>query len=110
RTLPSTPAQISGSTNVCMFMPSASSPTGTEATYSVPRVGDNTYNWSVPSGATITSQTQTATDDVITVSYSSGFAGGQISVTATNNCGTSVVARTLTLSQLNPGTPSAIDV
>ncbi len=110
RTLPSTPAVISGSTNVCLFMPSAANPSGTEATYSVARVGDNTYNWTVPAGATITGQTQTATHSVITVSYSAAFTSGSISVTATNNCGTSVVARTLALSRLNPGTPSAIDV
>ncbi|RYZ53478.1 MAG: hypothetical protein EOP49_07255, partial [Sphingobacteriales bacterium] len=110
RTLPSTPAQITGSTNVCLYMPTSSNPSGVEATYSVPRVGVNTYNWTVPAEATITSQTQTATHDVITVSYSAAFTGGTISVTATNNCGTSPVARTLTLNRLNPGTPSAIDV
>ena len=110
RTLPSTPAPITGSTNVCLFMPTSSNPSGVEATYSVPRVGVNTYNWTVPAEATITGQTQTATHDVITVSYSAAFTGGTISVTATNNCGTSPVARTLTLNRLNPGTPSAIDV
>ena len=110
RSLPSTPAPITGSTNVCLFMPTSSNPSGVEATYSVPRVGVNTYNWTVPAEATITSQTQTATHDVITVSYSAAFMGGTISVTATNNCGTSPVARTLTLNRLNPGTPSAIDV
>ncbi|RYE17888.1 MAG: T9SS type A sorting domain-containing protein, partial [Sphingobacteriales bacterium] len=110
RTLPGTPGVIAGPTNPCMFMPSLASPTGTEATYSVPRVGDNTYNWTLPSGAQLASHTQTATHDVITVTFDATFSSGSVSVTATNNCGTSISPRTLALNKLTPGTPSAIDV
>ncbi|RYZ52935.1 MAG: T9SS type A sorting domain-containing protein, partial [Sphingobacteriales bacterium] len=103
-------ALISGPTNVCLYMPTASNPAGVEAVYSVALAANvTTYNWTVPTGATITDQTTTATHSVITVSYSGSFAGGSISVSATNNCGTSA-ARTLALSQLNPSTPSPIDV
>src|SRR5690606_23607528 len=110
RTLPLTPGLIAGSTNVCMFMPSAANPAGVPVTYSVVRSGDNTYDWTLPAGVNLLSQQQTATHDEIEVLFTGAFAGGQISVVATNNCGTSATPRTLALSMLNPGTPSAIDV
>lgn len=46
--------------------------------------GAISYQWSVPAGATIVSGQGTST---ITVDYSGSFTGGQISVFASNNCG-----------------------
>lgn len=110
RVSPSTPGLITGSTNACMFMPTASNPTGTPTTFSVARSANvTTYNWTVPAGANIINHTQTATEDIITVEFTGAYTSGAVSVSAANNCGTSA-SRTLTLTNLNPGTPSAIDV
>jgi hypothetical protein len=50
-------------------------------------VGANSYNWTVPAGASITNGQGTS---AITVSFGSGFtASGNVTVTASNNCGTS---------------------
>ncbi|HRN92409.1 MAG TPA: GEVED domain-containing protein, partial [Ferruginibacter sp.] len=106
RTGPSTPSLISGPKNVCLLMPTAANPSGIPATYSVNAVSGNTYNWQVPSGATILSGQGT---NSIEVSFDGTYSSGNISVTATNACGTSS-ARELTLSVLSPGAPVAIDV
>ena len=107
---PSTPGPITGSNNACLFMPTASNPAGTPTTFSVLRASNVTaYNWSVPAGVNITNQTQTATEDIITVQFTSGFTSGSVSVTASNNCGVSA-ARTLALVVFKPATPSPIDV
>lgn len=70
----------------------------TGITYSVAAVaGAVSYNWTVPTGATITSGTGTRS---IKVNYGPSFSGtGTISVTASNSCGTSP-ASTLQVSAL----------
>ncbi|MBS1742524.1 MAG: lamin tail domain-containing protein [Bacteroidetes bacterium] len=99
---PTSPGIISGPTNVCAYI----APGGTSATYSVPAVAGNTYNWTIPGTALNVTGQGTAS---ISFTYPSGYTGGTISVVATNGCGTSGV-RTLTVTKLNPSTPSAIDV
>ena len=75
---PSTPGAITGNDTVC-------SGTAGEP-YSIAAVsGAASYNWTVPSGATVASGQGTTS---ITIDFSS--ASGNVSVTASNSCGTSV--------------------
>jgi hypothetical protein len=77
---PVTPPSISGPAKACP---------ADVAIYSIaPVTRADVYNWTVPAGATITGGLGTNT---IQVTYSGGFTGGQISVTASNACGTSPV-------------------
>jgi len=93
--LPAQPGTISGTTTVC---PS------TSTVYSVSSVpGATSYTWTKPSGWSGTSTTNSIT-------LVSGTAGGTISVTANNACG-SGTARTATISMstlpLQPGAVSS---
>jgi hypothetical protein len=73
---PATPGAISGATSPI---------TGSVQTYSVAAVATATsYNWTVPSGSTISTGAGT---NVITVTM--GSTNGNITVSATNSCGTS---------------------
>ena len=102
KTLPPTPGLISGPTNACAYV----APNGVPASYSLVGVAGNTYNWTIPAGATgLTGQ---GTSNISFI-YPSGFSSGSVSVTATNGCGTSGI-RSLSISVLNPAAPSAIDV
>jgi hypothetical protein len=77
--IPATPGAITGSPTVC----------GNAAgvNYSInPVSGATSYNWSVPSGASITLNTGTN----IQVSY--GTQSGNVSVSASNSCGTSALS------------------
>ena len=93
---PAKPCAISGPvTNVCK---------GANLVYSVTAITGVTYNWTVPTGATITSGAGT---NSIKVTYGATFVGtASIGVTATNGCGTSA-ASTLAVSALL-GQPGAI--
>ncbi|MBS1741980.1 MAG: T9SS type A sorting domain-containing protein [Bacteroidetes bacterium] len=102
RTTPSAPSLIAGPTNVCANIGS----TGTPATYSVTQTPGMTYNWTIPSGSTGLTGQGTNT---IMFTYPDGFSSGSISVTATNGCGTGP-SRNLSVTKLNPATPSVIDV
>jgi hypothetical protein len=83
--LPSQPGAISGSTTVCA---------GTTQTYSVASVsGATSYTWTLPSGWSGTSTTNSITATV-------GANGGNITVTANNVCGSST-AQTLAVT-VNP--------
>jgi hypothetical protein len=65
-------------------------------TYSIPSVtGASSYQWTLPSGATGTSTTNT-----ITVNFSSRFRGGQLAVVPVNRCG-SGAASTLNVALAN---------
>ncbi|MBC7534577.1 MAG: T9SS type A sorting domain-containing protein, partial [Ferruginibacter sp.] len=102
RTAASTPGPIAGPTNACAF----TAPGGTAATYSVTQVPGVSYTWTpVPGAIDLTGQSTNS----ISFTYPAGFTSGTISVTATNGCGTSA-ARNLSISRLNPATPSVIDV
>ncbi len=101
RISPSQPNVISGPTNACPYItPNA------PATYTVPAVPGVTYTWSGNNGAIMNSAQGSNT---MSVTYPIGYTGGTISVTATTGCGTSA-PRNLTITTLNPATPSNIDV
>ncbi|MBX2940140.1 MAG: M36 family metallopeptidase [Ferruginibacter sp.] len=103
RSNPSTPGLIAGPTNVCEYI----APGGVAATYSVtPLSNASTYTWTLPAGAMNISGQGT---HQISFIYPAGYTGGSISVQAESGCGTSA-SRTLNVSLLSPGAPSAIDV
>ncbi len=89
------PTSISGNTNgLCGSL---------GVTYSTPIVpGVSTYNWTVPSGASIASGQGT---NSISVDYTS-FTNGQVCVSATNGCGTSA-SRCIVVKGA-PSTPASI--
>ncbi|MBS1742833.1 MAG: T9SS type A sorting domain-containing protein [Bacteroidetes bacterium] len=103
----STPSLINGPTNVCAYI----APNGTQATYTVRAVaGATSYTWTAPAGSIVSHvNAPGATDTAITVRYHENFVSGSITVKATNGCGTSA-PRSLTITKLNPATPSVIDV
>lgn len=81
--IPSTPNTINGNTTVC---------SGSSNTYSVTAVaGATSYNWTFPSGWTGTSSTNS-------ISTTANATSGNISVSASNNCGSSgFVSKTITV-------------
>jgi large repetitive protein len=91
--VPTQPGTISGTTNVCV---------GDNQVYSVaPVSGATVFNWTLPSGWTGTSTTNSIT-------ATPGAVSGNISVTAGNICGSSA-ARTLAVTTNSlPSQPSAI--
>jgi len=89
--IPKIPATISGPVSVC--------PNATGIVFSTNAVAGVTYNWTVPSGATITSGQGTPS---ITVNW--GDVAGQVKVTGSNVCGTSGL-RNLAVSLLACGAP-----
>ncbi|NEM96474.1 ice-binding family protein [Pontibacter burrus] len=95
--LPAAPAAITGPDDICQGQGSL--------TYSVtPVAGIIAYNWSVPAGWTITSGQGTAT-----IKVTAGTTGGIVSVTATNDCGTSPAqSKVVKVSTEAPATPGAI--
>ncbi len=80
-------------------------PGQTGVTYSVPAITHATgYVWSLPSGATITSGTNT---NSITVNYSCSASSGNVSVYGTNSCGNgNSSSQSVTVTGV--GTPGAI--
>ncbi|MBC7536834.1 MAG: T9SS type A sorting domain-containing protein, partial [Ferruginibacter sp.] len=107
RTSAATPGLISGPTNVCANI----LPSGTAATYSVaPIAGATSYTWNAPMNSVVTHPNGTGVNDYsITIQFPAGFNNGVVSVSVTNGCGTSGV-RSLSVTRLNPATPSVIDV
>jgi GH18 family chitinase len=89
---PSTPSAISGNAAPCQ---------GATQTYSVTNVSGITYAWTMPSGWTGTSTTNS-------ISATVGSGSGNITVTATNGCGTSTAATLAVAPGLLPAAPSAI--
>ncbi|MFM9056212.1 MAG: T9SS type A sorting domain-containing protein, partial [Bacteroidota bacterium] len=95
-TAPVTPPSISGPSRVCP---------GETVTYSVASVARaSSYVWSVPTGMTITAGAGT---NVISVLVDGSYTGGNVTVAASNSCGTSPV-RTRTTVFNTPNTPGAI--
>ena len=77
QSVPSLSVDIAGAVEVC---------SGQTTSYSIPPVaGATLYTWTIPTDATITANTQTS----ITVKF--GTQSGQVSVTGTFTCGTSVI-------------------
>lgn len=91
--IPAQPGTITGDAAVC---------SGVAKTYSVTAVaGATSYTWTLPSGWTGTSTTNS-------INVTTGTAGGNISVTANNTCGSST-ARTLAVTvNTTPAQPGAI--
>lgn len=91
---PAQPGTISGSTSLCE---------GAVVTYSIAAVSLATsYTWTVPTGSVIQSGQGTTSITVLI-----GTTSGNISVTASNSCGTSA-ARTLAVTVAIPPTPPEI--
>jgi hypothetical protein len=112
RNAPAQPGLISGPTNVCPFMVSASNPSGTVVQYTTFKVASAlSYNWVAPANATITAHPGGTgiNDTIVEVVFNSNFVSGFLQVTASNSCGAGAT-RSLSLSRLRPGTPSVIDV
>ena len=92
---PAQPGAITGTSSVCPLI--------TGLTYTIHSVANaNSYTWTVPTGWTIT-----AGQGTTSITATSGTAGqnGNISVTASNSCGTSPVS-TFAVA-VNPGTPAS---
>lgn len=99
-TITDTPLGISGPVNACPFINS-----GTNAIYSIaPVAGASSYQWTVPSGASIVSGQGTTT---LTVKFTTSFSAGTIGVSSKSGCGNSAV-KLLAISKLVPGVPVAI--
>jgi hypothetical protein len=97
---PATPGIITGNTEGCINQ--------NGLTYSIAAVPNATsYTWATPTGWTIASGQGTT---AITVNTTGTAIAGNITVTATNSCGTSSSASTLpvTISTAIPATPGAI--
>ncbi|MFM7015362.1 MAG: T9SS type A sorting domain-containing protein, partial [Bacteroidota bacterium] len=93
---PVTPPSISGPDRACV---------GDVYTYSISSVARaSQYNWTMPTGATIVTGAGT---NIISVSYGASFVGGNITVTASNLCGTSA-ARSRSVSRNVLSAPGAI--
>ena len=77
--IPATPGAITGATPVCA---------GSSQTYGITAVANATsYNWTTPAGWSGTATTATPSETVL-----AGTASGNITVTASNYCGTSAAA------------------
>jgi len=97
--VPDTPGNIIGNPAVCQGQ--------TGVVYMVPVIGNATsYNWVVPSGATIVSGDGT---NIITVDFSANAVTGNILVAGVNACGSGPSSNpyTVTVNEL-PGTPGGI--
>ena len=74
---------------------------GATATYTIPSVSNvQTYNWIVPTGATIQSGQGTNTIQVL---YSTTASSGNISVTASNGCGSVIASLPIIVNTLPTG-------
>lgn len=94
---PVTPSAISSADTVCSNISNLS--------ISVINDAGATYNWTLPSGWSITSGTNTNS-----ITATSGINGGTVSVTAQNSCGTSSpVTATIAVVPSNLGTPGTIN-
>ncbi|CAN5456958.1 hypothetical protein BH10BAC3_BH10BAC3_34120 [soil metagenome] len=97
--IPATAGTISGPSFVCSYVD------GTSVNYSIAAVTNATgYNWTVPTGATITSAQPYTTS--ITVIYRSAFISGNIAVQGFSTCGNSAF-RTLAVTKL-AATPATL--
>ncbi len=104
---PGTPGNIVPSiTNVCGLVG-----TGNTVSYTINIIPSaSSYIWTVPANAMIVDHPGgpgSPNDTTITVAFTTGFAGGNISVTAANNCGISGT-RSLSIGTTFPATPGPI--
>ncbi|MES2587442.1 MAG: N-acetylmuramoyl-L-alanine amidase [Bacteroidota bacterium] len=95
KAIASQPSTITGTASIC---------SGTTNSYSIPTVSNATsYTWSVPSGSTISSGQNSTTISVL-----AGTTSGNISVSASNSCGTSALRTLAITSSSAPTQASAI--
>ena len=93
--MPATPGTISGSTAPCM---------GATESYSIASVpGATSYNWNVPSGASIQSGQNTTAISVLW-----GMTSGNVSVSAGNSCGNGAASQLAVTLTPVPSTPGPI--
>jgi len=110
-TKPTTPSVITPSTtNVC---PSIG--TSVPVVYKINKVASTqTYVWElltngVPATtATLTNLYSGANDTAVSIRFANNYTTSILSVYAVNDCGTSVNARTITITRANPSTPGLI--
>lgn len=109
-TSPSTPRLITGATDICTSMSSA--------TYSVAAVnGASLYKWAIPAGCTFINpvigvygpfnDTVLTTSNSITISFPPAYSTGSVAVAALNNCSQSTFRR-LTVRKIIPVIPGSI--
>lgn len=91
------PGAMTGPSTVCP---------GGSGSYSIPSIAvASGYNWTVPTGATITSGIGT---NSVTVMFPSGYTTGTVCVTANSSCGVPSVSRCKTVVSGIPGVPASI--
>ncbi|HNR20772.1 MAG TPA: T9SS type A sorting domain-containing protein [Bacteroidia bacterium] len=91
-----TPGNVSGSSTVC---------SGGSGNYSIVAIPGVTYNWSVPSGASITSGAGT---NAVTVLFPTSFSTGNVCVNITNVCGVTSITKCRGVVTANPSRPASI--
>jgi hypothetical protein len=104
RNVTPTPGVITGAADPCQYVGVS------DITYTIRKVLNATsYTWSAPAGATISGHPggSGVNDTIITVTYTNAFTSGNVSVSASNNCATSIV-RNLAVSNKVPATPGVI--
>ena len=102
--LPATPGKITGPSDPCPFIGVS------DVTYTISKVVNATsYTWLVPAGAAISHHPggTGVNDTIITVTFSSAITDGNVSVTANNNCATSL-PKTLAIVRKLPAIPGNI--
>ncbi len=103
-TAPAMPGSISGLTDVCAQI--GSSTVSAPVTYTIRRVTNaSSYQWTLPIGVTLVSGQG---DTSITVTFSSSFSSGNLTVRAANRCGLLSGSRILTVTKQTAATPAAI--
>jgi hypothetical protein len=101
----STPAPISGPTDVCSYLNNS-----VVATYTIAKVTAATeYIWTVPAGVTVVHPNGLGENDTtINVTFDLAFNTSSITVRSLNDCGTSS-ARSITITRNLPPTPGLIN-
>jgi hypothetical protein len=104
-----TPGSITGPTDACPLLQSATNPAGTQATYTIRKVLYATsYTWGLPANATATHPGGSGINDtIIKVTYSGSFVSGSITVISNTNCNSSAV-RSLAILRKVSSTPGTI--
>ncbi len=98
RTAPASPSSIFGTAGFC------ASSTGNA--YSVNNISGAAFTWQGPTGATLSTGQGT---NSVTISFANNAASGNITVSASNSCGTSAtVSRAITLRSALPSMPGTI--
>ena len=102
--LPTTPAAITGATDVCSYI--GADTASVAVNYKCNKVSTaSSYLWTVPAGVTLLSGQG---DTSVNVRFSASFVSGAISVKSVNVCGVSTSARSLTVYKRVAATPAAI--